>query len=183
MLRRAATRIRRAWDTLLDRTSGIPLDSPRFLEAVRAWTQTAVPAVSVKAAAALKDARGVRLLLAGQFDTLPLRRSVANDLLQTARSDRTPDPERFAAIVNRFAWALAVYSDDNDGCSRCQGDLEMWSHPAGEIVLWCNLLGCTLDAAGSPIDTNSRLLSPATRQQVLARHPAADLLGGNRSTN
>lgn len=176
-----STRIRRAWDALLDRTSGMPLDSPTFLEAARVWMQTAVPAVSVKAAAALEHARGVQLLLAGRFATLPLRRCVASDLLQTAKNDTTPDPERFVAIVNRFAWALAVYSDDDDTCPRCQGDLEMWSTPVGEIVFRCDLLGCTFDATEAPIEASNLLLGPATRQQVLALHPGADLLGGDCS--
>lgn len=172
-----ATRIRRAWEALSDRTAGMPLDSPVFLEAVKTWMQTAVPAVSVKAAAALKQARGVQLLLAGQFATLPLRRSVAKSLLERAKSDATPDPERFAAIVDDFAWALVVYSDDDACCPVCQGDLEMWSTPIGEIVFECNVLGCTFDTMESPIEIRNTVLVSATRQQVLARHPAADLLG------
>lgn len=172
-----ATRIRRAWESLSDRTAGIPLDSPVFLEAIKTWMQNAAPAVSVKAAAALKQARGVQLLLAGDSATLPLRRSAAKKLLEKAKSDATADPERFAAIVNDFAWALVVYSDDDSCCPVCQGDLEMWSTPIGEIVLECNLLGCTFDIAELPIETRNTELKPATRQQVLACHPAADLLG------
>ena len=178
-----ATRIRRAWGQLPACTAGRNAETIAFLEGVREWITMRVPDVSAKVRTALPDARGVTLFLTGALDTMATRRSAVRDLLSAAQRDDTRDPERFLKVVDDLARALAVFKDLDSGCSTCQsGDLEMWSDEGGSIVLICDFMGCTHDGTLHPWSEPPHALYPATRTQVLARYPAADLLGNSPVT-
>jgi hypothetical protein len=178
-----ATRIRRAWRQLPACTAGRSPATIAFLEGVREWLTTRVPQVSAKVRTALPDARGGTLFLTCALDTMATRRSAVRDLLSAVQRDDTRDPERFLKVVDDLARALAVFKDLDSGCPTCQsGDLEMWSDEGGSIVLVCDFMGCTHDGSLHPWSGSPHALHPATRTQVLARYPAADLLGNSSVT-
>ena len=175
-----ATRVRWAWEQLPACTIGTDQESTAFLGGVREWVRARVPLVSKKAKVALPRAQGIKLFLTGELDNMATRRSALRRLLSAVEGDRTRDPERFLEIVDHLVHELAVYKDTDNGCPTCQsGDLEMWTDTADRVVFLCDFMGCAHDGALQPWSGSCDELRPATRAEVLARYPAADLVGSS----
>jgi len=173
-----ATRVRRAWQELPTCVGSATPGSIAFLEGVREWLRTRVPQVSKKIWTVLPSARGIRLFLRGNLDQMAARRSAVRDLLAAVERDDTRDPERFLEVVDRLVRQLAVFKDGDTGCPTCRsGDLEMWSDDRGRIVFVCDFMSCAHDAGFDPWSGSLDDLHPASRAQVLARFPTADLDG------
>ena len=75
-------------------------------------------------------------------------------------------------------WHFAVYRDESDSCPECQGSFELWTTlpPACELVLVCNLLGCTYAVDGASRVPAGALVS-ADRATVRRVFPNAELVG------
>jgi hypothetical protein len=145
---------------------------------VREWLRTRVPQVSKKVGTALPISQGVGLFLRGNLHEMPTCRSAVRDLLTAVERDDSRGPERFLEVVDRLARQLAVFRDADTGCPGCgSGDLEMWSDGGGDIFFVCGFMGCTHDADLRTLSGSLDDLRPASRAQVLARYPAADLEG------
>src|SRR5262245_22076817 len=172
-----ATRVRRAWEQLPACTAGTDPGSPAFLAGVREWLRTRVPEVSKHVGVGLPAALGIQLFLKGDLQTMATRRAAVRDLLSAVERDSTRDPERFLQVVDGLARELAVFKDANESCPTCaSGELEMWSDDAGAVVLLSDFMGCAHDGRLRPWTGSQEGLHPASRDQVLARYPSADLV-------
>jgi hypothetical protein len=170
------TRVRQTWQELPACVGGNEPGSAAFLEGVREWIRTRVPQVSKKVWTALPRAQGIHTFMRGSLDEMATRRSAVRDLLEAVERDDTRDPERFVAVVDRLVRQLAVFKDAETGCPTCRsGDLEVWSDERGRLIFVCDFMGCSHDANLNAWTGSRDELRPASRAQVLARFPSADL--------
>lgn len=173
-----STRVRAAWSALGAALDGVAVDTPEFLEIVQRWLRTTAPAVSKHVRDGMPACRGIALVLDGTPGRLPMSRPAVEAWLRASQGQHGVDPRKFLAAVEQLAWDLAVYRDESDSCPQCQGSLELWTTtpPACELVLVCNLLGCTY-----AVDGTSRVpagaLVPADRATVRRVFPDAELVG------
>jgi hypothetical protein len=168
-----AGRIRSSWTTLSERLPTGRLDSERSIRVLQAWLRDEVASVSKLAAAALAEARGVALLVAAEPEMLPLTRVALAGFAGALCADPPVDPRAYVRHVDKLCWKLVLFTREDDSCPVCQGDLGVWTDGHEELEV-CDLLGCCFDARGRQCSAPPGL-RPATRAQVLRRHPRAPL--------
>ena len=159
------TRIRRAWDQLLQAHCGVVPGSDEWVDATQRWLRDVAPAVARPAEEILAKSFGVQHFLRLSAKTAPLSTTAIDALTAAAVSSASRSPQAFANLVSDLAYSMGVFSNNAETCEMCQYTLELW-HSNGTPIWLCGL-DHPWSLALAPWSGDPTSLAPAPRSIVI----------------